>query len=69
MLSVLGASRGRSMLQGAPAPRIHWCKEVKGRRITISHLYTIYMQDKLIHDRQPSISGALRGTLQAGGRP
>lgn len=69
MLSVLGASRGWSMLQGAPAPRIHWCKEVKGRRITISHLYTIYMQDKLIHDRQPSISGALRGTLQAGGRP
>lgn len=58
-------SRGRSMLQGAPAPRTRWWKEVTGRRITMGHLYTIYMQDKLIHDRQP---GRSRGTLQAGER-
>lgn len=57
------------MLQGAPAPRTCWWKEVTGRRITIGHLYTIYMQDKLIHDRQPSRSGSLRGTLQAGEKP
>lgn len=31
----------------------------------MGHLYTIYMQDKLIHDRQP---GRSRGTLQAGER-
>lgn len=61
----LSASRGRSMLQGAPAPRTRWWKEVTGRRITMGHLYTIYMQDKLIHDRQP---GRSRGTLQAGER-
>lgn len=64
----LSTSQGRSMLQGAPAPRTHWWKEVTGRRITMGHLYTIYMQDKLIHDRQPGRSGALGGTLQAGER-
>lgn len=66
-LSALSASRGRSMLQGAPAPRTLWWKEVTGRRITIGHLYTIYMQDKLIHDRQPRSSGSLGGA-EAGER-
>ena len=54
------------MLQGAPAPGTRWWKEVTGRRITMGHLYTIYMQDKLIHDRQPSRRRARSGTMQAG---
>lgn len=65
--SALSTSRGRSMLQGAPAPKTLWWKEVMGRRITIGHLYTIYMQDKLIHDRQPSAAGLQEGPRQGRG--
>lgn len=55
------------MLQGAPAPKTLWWKEVTGRRITIGHLYTIYMQDKLIHDRQPLAAGLQEGLRQGRG--
>lgn len=65
--STLSASRGQSMLQGAPALRTLWWKEVTGRRITIDHLYTIYMQYKLIHDRQPRSSGSQEGLRQGRG--